>query len=306
MIKIIIYSFILSLSPSLFAQHEVTTHETKEGQSHEFHDPIVVDGHLDGPKGEPGPKGGGDGGKKGEAGPTTTVQVGAGKVTVSQKAANQMIALLQEYYGTDLWSSFFSPKSLPTNAMETQFIDRIRALEIEAGLDNRPADAKFFNDQANNFINKSNTQTKFDAPSGTNKEISLNEPLIYHNVAVRTPAGTFPGMVITVPGFMTNTQGNSVELLVRFYTPNGTPLFSHPNEQFYRDQNGLVVTGTGMLPVMNQFVNLSSKSFQIPYYALNLIPTNGNTKYKIRAKACLYVNNVEVSNSQFTLMEIKY
>lgn len=303
--------FILLTTSTVLGQHEVTTKETPEGQSHEFHDPINVDGDKGpkgevGPKHEPGGKGGSDGGKKSDAGPNTTVQVGAGKVTVSQKAANQMIALLQEYYGTGFWSSFFSPSTLPTNAMEAQMLDRIRALAAEAALDNRPADANFFNDAATNFLNKSSVQMKFNAPSGSNKEISLNEPLIYHNVAVRTPAGTFPGMVITIPGFMTNAQGNNAELLVRFYTPDGRALYAHPNESFYRDRGGLVVTGTGMLPVVNTFVDLSSKSFQIPYYALNLIATNGSAKYEIRAKASLYVNNIEVSTSQYTQMRINY
>ncbi|MET3019343.1 hypothetical protein [Flavobacterium hydatis] len=303
---ILVFIFVTPIYMS--AQHDVTTKENNGGQSHEFHDPIGVEGRVPerGPKGEPGGKGGSDGGKKTDAGPNTTVQVGAGKVLVSQKAANQMIALLQEYFGTDFWSSLFSPSSLPTNGMETQMIERIRALATEAALDNRPADAKFFNDTATNFLNKSSVKMQFTVPSGSKQEISLNEPLIYHNVAVRTPAGTFAGMVITIPGFMSNAQGNNAELLVRFYTPNGRTLYAHPNETFYRDITGLVVTGTGVLPITNKFVDLSSRTFQIPYYALNLMPTNGSAKYEILAKASLYINNIEVMTSQYTQMLINY
>lgn len=308
MITRIISFACLTMPLCLSAQHEV----------HEFHDPIVVEGHMPerGPKGEPGPKGGTDGGKTGSqagktpaapAQPTTSVQVGPGKVTVSQKAANQLIALLQEYYGTDFWSSLFSPSNLPTHGMETQMIDRIKALEGEAALDNRPADAKFFNDAANDFQNKSNVQMQINTPTaGTNGNTSIEAPLVFHNVGVRTPAGVVAGMVFTIPGFMVNANGKNAELLVRFYAPNGQPLLAHPNEPFYKDRGGLVVTGTGLLPVVNKFVNLSSKSFQIPYYALNLPPTNGFRKYEIKARASLYLNGVEVFVSPETTMLVTY
>ena len=211
-----------------------------QAQEVQVHEPINVDV----PYKEGGEKGSGaadrsiEGKDKSPAkeNPSTTVNVGQGKVTVSQKAVNQVVALLQEYYGVDFFSTLFSPSMWLGSGGQAILIDRLKELAGEAALDNRKADSDFFNNLGTQIINKSNIQYKFENPVNDKSfSVKLNEPLILHNINIRTTFGDYPGMQITIPGYMTNAEGKQAELLVRFYTPNGTTLLANDFESYFRD-----------------------------------------------------------------------
>ncbi|MFO7446791.1 MAG: C1 family peptidase [Ignavibacteriaceae bacterium] len=134
----------------------------------------------------------------------------------------------------------------------------------------------------------------------------LGQPLITHNVPVQTPLGTWPGMLIRVPGSINNAQGNQAQLIIRFYFPDGTPLLANHQELSYRDANGLAAAGTPAMPVLNNNANIANIELQIPYYALNLTPTNNMTQYQLAAVATLYINSFEKAKSLFTTLTVFY
>jgi len=122
---------------------------------------------------------------------------------------------------------------------------------------------------------------------------------IVHNLMVPHPGGLMPGlgMRIVVPGMLQGAMGQIAQLVVRFVFPNGQMLVPAPQEIVFRDPNGYCATGTAPTPVTTPIVDLSASMIMIPYYALNLTPTNGMMIYQFNAVASLYVNNMQVAQS---------
>lgn len=121
---------------------------------------------------------------------------------------------------------------------------------------------------------------------------------IQHNVQVRAPNGTLvPGMAIGVPGAVANASGHRFQIVVRFAFQNGTPLLANPLETQHRDVRGLAATGTPLLPVGGDIWDFSALSLTIPYYALNLQPTNFAMTYQLTATAFVYVDNFQVAQT---------
>jgi hypothetical protein len=113
-------------------------------------------------------------------------------------------------------------------------------------------------------------------------------------------------MKINVPGTIFNAQNSQGQLIVRFYMPNGNPLIAHMQEYTYRDLYGLCAAGTQVMPIVNNQAELGRIDLFIPYYALNLIATNGNRVYDLAAVASFYINNYEKGRSQFTPFQVRY
>jgi hypothetical protein len=134
----------------------------------------------------------------------------------------------------------------------------------------------------------------------------LNGLVITHNVPVNMPLGQFPGMVITVPGRIINAQGSNAQIIIRFIMPNGQPLVANFQETFFRDIHGYVAVGSPVLPVFNNSADTGNATFAIPYYALNLNPTNGFQTYELDAVATIYINGFEYNKSPNTKMLVKY
>lgn len=128
----------------------------------------------------------------------------------------------------------------------------------------------------------------------------LYQPTVLHNIPIQTLQGSFPGMVISVPGTIINGLGNSGQLIVRFYFSDGRPLFANFQEPIYRDANGLAATGTPVMPVLNNPADVGKIQLQIPYYALNLPPNYGRTQYNLAIVATLYINSFEKAKSSMT------
>lgn len=139
-----------------------------------------------------------------------------------------------------------------------------------------------------------------------NISANLYTMTVLHNVPVNTSMGQFPGMAITVPGNILNATGSSAQLVIRFLMPNGQPLLANPQEYFFRDIHGYVAVGSPVLPVLNNPANTGTATFAIPYYALNLQPTNGMQTYQLNAVATLYINNYEKAKSPPTNMLVRY
>lgn len=143
------------------------------------------------------------------------------------------------------------------------------------------------------------------APSN-NIDAFLSQPIIVHNVPVNMPNGQFPGMVITVPGNISNGVGANAQIVIRFYRPNGQPLLANVQEYMFRDINGLAAVGSPVLPIYIAQANTGTATFAIPYYALNLPPTGGMQIHELAAVATIYINQFEKAKSPFTRLVVRY
>ncbi len=144
------------------------------------------------------------------------------------------------------------------------------------------------------------------SPEAVSVSANLLQPIVVHNQWVQSPSGMHPGMIIRIPGNITNGVGAYGQLVLRFYLPNGQPLLANPLESFYRDVHGLVAAGTQRGQIVNNPANLEQHWLSIPYYALNFQPSGGMMTYQINVQATLYINEYEKVKSQMTPMVIKY
>lgn len=134
----------------------------------------------------------------------------------------------------------------------------------------------------------------------------LGKPIVVHNIPVQTNFGIFPGMSISIPGSIENAQGSWAQIILRFYFPDGRPLFANNQEPFYRDVHGLAATGTPVFPIYHNPSRFDHMQLKIPYYALNLQPTNMTARYPVAVNATLYINSFEKARSQLSEMIIVF
>lgn len=141
-----------------------------------------------------------------------------------------------------------------------------------------------------------------------NKNISasLLRVDVVHNVPVNIRGIQYPGMLISVPGSILNAVGSQAQVIIRFIMPNGQPLIANALEPFFRDSHGYVAVGSPILPVINNPASTGAATFGIPYYALNLISTNGTRTYQLSAVATIYINNYEKAQSPYSNMLVRY
>jgi hypothetical protein len=124
---------------------------------------------------------------------------------------------------------------------------------------------------------------------------------IVHNIQVNHAAGLAPGpgMSLTVQGSVSNMAGRLIQTVIRFGMPaTGQLLFANANEPSYRDASGSVAVGIPVMRVTRPAAALDAVTFYIPYYALNLAPTNGAVTYALDAIATVYVDNFSIGQSQ--------
>ena len=137
-------------------------------------------------------------------------------------------------------------------------------------------------------------------PRPTNRVSAVLEaPIIAFDRPVQSPFGVEPGMSIRVPGQIQNAGGRTAQVVVRFaFRRNGAPLRANPEEYEYRDNMGVVATGTSVFALTPGTVRLGRRQMTIPYYALNFRSANYRMQYDLVAKATLYVNNFAIAESQ--------
>lgn len=124
---------------------------------------------------------------------------------------------------------------------------------------------------------------------------------IVHNIMVKHPAGLSDGlgMSLTVRGSISNMQDRLIQTVIRFGMPATSKfLFANPQEPSYRDASGLVAVGIPVMRVTRATAALDQYTFYIPYYALNLAPTNGTVSYTLDAIATVYVDNFAIGETR--------
>ena len=135
----------------------------------------------------------------------------------------------------------------------------------------------------------------------------LQVPIVIHDYPVQSTAGVSPGMSIRVPGEIRDAAGRSAQIVVRFaFQRDGTPLPANPQEYVFRDNMGGVATGTSVFSVPSETMQLGATPMFIPYYALNLRPTNYRMQYDIIAWATVYLNDFAVAESNPVPMFIRW
>jgi hypothetical protein len=117
-----------------------------------------------------------------------------------------------------------------------------------------------------------------------------------HNVPVPGSMGSAQGMQIQISGRARQAAGRQFQVVVRFSVQGGPALFANVQEFNYRDMSGLVATGTPPRPIVTNDQALQDV-VSIPYYALNLMPTNGMTRHMLMLTASAYLDNQLVGQS---------
>lgn len=145
-------------------------------------------------------------------------------------------------------------------------------------------------------------------PQALGPAATLGMPLIMPNVMALHPHGLPAGlgMSVSVPGTLQHARGLVFQLVVRFSFLTGQMLVAAPQEMAFRDVTGGCAVGTMPAPAPSDTVELSAFVMAIPYYALNLTPTNGMTIYPLTAVASLYVNNGVVAQSPATPFSVRW
>ena len=121
-----------------------------------------------------------------------TVKTKDGKVTISQKTANNATTLVKEYTSP--------PTCIFPDYFNDQLADRLKDLAGEALRDNRKADANFLNDLADDIKNKKVLDYEFNYPKTKNLFWSISPPIVVHNVYMQNGNKIDTGMKIIVPG----------------------------------------------------------------------------------------------------------
>lgn len=217
---------------------------------------------------------------------TSTVKVGSGKHTVSQKTLSWLTAILESYYGNSIWSRPFSPANLPNSPKFQVLLDEIYNEQVKALQEHRPADAKYLEGVRKNLLNKT------DVPIDLKPEINhsyhateLFDPLYVHNVMVPVSktiaaSGKAPGVKIIFPGYLINFLNQRTSIILRFYNAQTrSKLAASHADRNYKDTKGKVVSISGPFTIPSTYYSTSSAYVLIPYYALNLKPSNPKKKY---------------------------
>jgi hypothetical protein len=148
------------------------------------------------------------------------------------------------------------------------------------------------------YVWKLPTLLETKSPAELIKSALLEMPLVVHNILWPHPAGLgiIPWMQVIARGSIVGASGKYLGLSALFYAGNGTPLFASPIERQYRTLNGQVVTSS--LPSMiTGNPGLISYILGIPYYALNLVPTNGMLCHPLAVVVQAFVDQELVGQS---------
>lgn len=137
-----------------------------------------------------------------------------------------------------------------------------------------------------------------DKPLPSVARATVGLPGMVHNQPWTLPNGVaVPAMAIRPTGSITNGSGKSAQVIIRFYRLDGRILPANDAELAFRDVNGQVAAGTSSFQVQQENLDLSSATFGIPYYAMNLGVQLG-TRHDLKAIVHVYIDGFEVARSQ--------
>jgi hypothetical protein len=136
--------------------------------------------------------------------------------------------------------------------------------------------------------------------------VTLGAPNTVHNVRVLSPQGSLPGMQIMTPVTVLRASGQSLQIVARFQVFGGPMLYANPMEMLYRDVTGLVATGTQRRPVNSKNESFTESSIYIPYYALNIPPTNFMMVHNLAVLVTAYLNERPAAQSTPTPFQLRW
>lgn len=137
-------------------------------------------------------------------------------------------------------------------------------------------------------------------------QVNLGVPNTLHNVQVMSPQGPVPGMQIVTPVTVVRAVGQSLQLVARFQVFGGPMLYANPMEQLYRDVTGLVATGTMRRTVSTKSESFTESNILIPYYALNIPPTNFMMVHNLAVLVTAYLNERPVGQSAPSPFQLRW
>jgi hypothetical protein len=138
---------------------------------------------------------------------------------------------------------------------------------------------------------------------------ALGVIMVTHNLPfVPHPQGLSPGpgMRLAVMGTLSHAMGRTMQIVIRFVFPNGAMLYAAAQEVAFRDATGYCAVATPPTPVAAETVQLDSFAVVMPYYVLNLTPTNGLMIYQLSAIGTVYVDNAPIAQSMPTPFQVRW
>lgn len=145
--------------------------------------------------------------------------------------------------------------------------------------------------------------------NSTNDNVTVNiqAPTISQGIPLNIPGlGIYPGISVTVNGNINNGQGLNGQLVIRFFDFYGNPLIANPLEVQYHDINGIVASGSPILPIINNPGNTAAVTMTIPYYAFNFFNSGNLYLHTVNAVAYFYLNNYLVATSSPSTFSFYY
>lgn len=120
---------------------------------------------------------------------------------------------------------------------------------------------------------------------------------IVHNQMVPSAQGPAPGLQVIVSAQVAHGAGRMLQLCARFGYAGGPYLTANPQEPWFRDPAGLVVTGTQPMRVAGDPQSLPEQAMGLPYFALNFAPMNGMGSYFLACQAVAFIDQQLVAQA---------
>lgn len=99
---------------------------------------------------------------------------------------------------------------------------------------------------------------------------------------------------LELEGELRDAVGRTVQVVVRFSMPNGTPLAAGPGDLLHRDAAGALVVASTPVIVSETPFRISDLVMSMPYAAFFLTPTGFTTHYPLLAQPSLLLDGVEI------------
>jgi hypothetical protein len=127
-----------------------------------------------------------------------------------------------------------------------------------------------------------------------------------HNLYVPSPQGPAPGMNLVVPVTADAPPGASLQLLVRFGIWGGAALIANPQEFVFRDPAGCVVVWNAPRVLTQRPEAFVDTTMAIPYYVLNLVPTQFTAVYSLGFTVEAFLNQQPVARSPAVPFQVRW
>jgi hypothetical protein len=131
----------------------------------------------------------------------------------------------------------------------------------------------------------------------------MDTPVLQHNVQ-NNEGVYFIG--IQIPGTLEPAGGTTAQIMIQFLDQQNQPLPALAGEVTYRSPDGFAMTASESIPLGSGPIDLGSYNLWMPYYALSLPNTNGETVHELKLYADIYIDNQFVARSTLVPFSVRW